>query len=63
MISYIHNISLVGIYLFKVNNGNTRTICEICLKLTKKNPEPRTQNDFEQTSHFVLVFSLLTLNR
>ena len=25
-----------GIYLFKVNNGNTRTICEICLKLTIK---------------------------
>ena len=23
-----------GIYLFKVENGNTRTICEICLKLT-----------------------------
>ena len=23
-----------GIYLIKVNNGNTRTICEICLKLT-----------------------------
>ena len=25
---------LAGIYLIKVNNGNTRTICEICLKLT-----------------------------
>ena len=25
-----------GIYLFKVANGNTRTICEICLKLTIK---------------------------
>ena len=24
------------IYLFKVNNGNTRTICEICEKLTKR---------------------------
>ena len=23
-----------GIYLFKVESGNTRTICEICLKLT-----------------------------
>ena len=23
-----------GIYLFKVENGNTKTICEICLKLT-----------------------------
>ena len=26
----------VGIYFLKVNNGNTRTICKICLKLTKK---------------------------
>ena len=24
------------IYLFKVNNGNTRTVCEICSKLTVK---------------------------
>ena len=28
-----------GIYLFKVNNRNTRTRCEICLKLTIKTPE------------------------
>ena len=26
-------------YLFKVNNGNTRTMCEICIKLTRKTPE------------------------
>ena len=26
----------VGIYLLKVNNKNTRTRCEICSKLTKK---------------------------
>ena len=26
----------VGIYLFKVNNGNTRTLCEICSRLTTK---------------------------
>ena len=25
-----------GIYLFKVNNGNHRTMCEICSKLTNK---------------------------
>ena len=25
-----------GIYLFKVNNGNTKTISEICSKLTAK---------------------------
>ena len=27
------------IHLLKVNNGNTRTMCEICLKLTTKTPE------------------------
>ena len=28
-------------YLLKVNNSNTRTRCEMCLKLTIKIPEPR----------------------
>ena len=28
-----------GIYLFKDNNGNTRTIREICSNLTMKTPE------------------------
>ena len=28
----------VGIYMFKVNNKNTRTMCEICSKLTIKTP-------------------------
>ena len=31
--------SSTGIYLFKVNNGNTKTMCEICSKLTIKTPE------------------------
>ena len=30
-----------GNYLFKVNNKNTRTRCEICSKLTIKTPERR----------------------
>ena len=30
-----------GIYLLKVNNGNTRTRCKICSKLTIKTPERR----------------------
>ena len=30
-----------GIYLFKINNGNTRTMCEICSKATIKTPERR----------------------
>ena len=28
-------------YIFKVNNRNTRTRCEICSKLTKETPEQR----------------------
>ena len=51
-----------GIYLFKVNNRNIRTMCEICLKLTIKTPERRHWRrygiliiNFEHISHFVLV--------
>ena len=58
-----------GIYLFKVDNGNTRTRCEICSKLTIKTPERRDWRrssvcivNFEHISHLVLVFLLLTLN-
>ena len=28
-----------NIYLLKVNNGNTRKMCEMCSKLTIKTPE------------------------
>ena len=35
----IHNS--VDIYLFKVNNRNFRTMCEICLELTIKTPQWR----------------------
>ena len=38
-----------GIYLFKVNNRNTRTRCEICSYIV----------NFEHISHRVLVFLLL----
>ena len=38
-------ISPAGIYLFKVNNRNIRTMCEICSKLTIK-----ITVDFEQVS-------------
>ena len=56
-----------GIYLLKVNNGSTRTRCEICSKLTIKIPEWRHASfffivNFEHISHLVLVFLLLTLN-
>ena len=41
-------IDQTSIYLFQVNNRNTRTSCEICSKLTIKTPER--------------LFLLLTLN-
>ena len=36
-----HIYYLVSIYLFKLNNGNNRTMCEILSKLTIKKPERR----------------------
>ena len=41
------------IYLFKVKNGNIRTVCEICSKLTIKAP----------VINVILVSLFLTLNR
>ena len=50
-----------GIYLFKVNNRNTRTRCEITFKVNNKDTRTKpTLNIF--ISHLVLVFLLLTLN-
>ena len=51
-----------GNYIFKVNNRNTRTRCEICSKLTFKGTGIFIVN-FEHTSHPVLVFILLTLSK
>ena len=56
-----------SIYLFNVSNGNTRTMREICSKLTMKAPEQRQHHsrvfniNFEQISHIVLVVPLLKL--
>ena len=57
-------------YMFKVNNRNTRTWCEICSKLTIKKTERRHWRrsgyltvNFEHISHFALVSLLLTLSR
>ena len=57
-------------YMFKVNNRNNRTRCEICSKLTIKILERRQWRrsgifiaNFEYISHFVLVLLLLTLSR
>ena len=58
-----------GIYLFKVNNGNIRTMCETCSKLTVKTPERRQLRrsgvfvNFEQILQIIQVFPLLTLNK
>ena len=50
--------------------GNTRTSCEICLKLTIKTSKQRDWCrsgvfivNYEYMSHLFLVFLLLTLNR
>ena len=56
--------------MFKVNNRNTRTRCEICSKLIKKTAERRHWRcsnvfivNFEHISHLALVFLLLNLSR
>ena len=53
--------------MFRVNNRNTRTRCEICSNLTIKTPEWRQWRrsgvfivNFEDILHLVLVFLLLT---
>ena len=55
-----------NIYLFKVNDKNTRKKCETCSKLTTKTPEQhqwRCSGDFivnfEYTSHLFLVFLIV----
>ena len=52
----LQSLCLANIFLFKVNNRNTRKRCEICSKLTIKTPERR------DVTGVVLVFLLLTLN-
>ena len=56
-------IYAVGIDMFKVNNRNTRTRCQICSKLTVKTSERRKWRrsgvfiaNFKHISHLVLVF-------
>ena len=49
--------TLLGVYLFKVNNKNIRTRYETCLKLNLKNKYTRTT-----LSNGVLLFLLLSLN-
>ena len=53
--------------LHAINNGNIRTKCEICSKLTKKTLNAidvvLVSFNFEQISHVVLILPLLTLNK
>ena len=49
-----------GIYMLKVNKGNTRTIYEICLKLKNKDPERRQRHSWD---FIILVFPVLNLNK
>ena len=69
-IKFLVSCIQAGSYIFKVNNWNNRTRCEICSKLTIKTPEwrhwRRSGNfivNFEHISRLVLVFLLLTLSR
>ena len=57
-------------YMFKVNNRNTRTRCEICSELTIKTPKRRQWRrscafivNFKHILHLALLFLLLTLSR
>ena len=60
-------------YMFKVNDGSTRTRCEICSKLTMKKDTRATSLhwsfsgvfivNFEHISLIFQVFLLLTLSR
>ena len=50
-------------FMFKVNNRNAKTRCEICSKLIIKTPKCCSIVHFEHNLHFDLVFLLLTLSR
>ena len=39
LLSALNRFNPGGIYFFKVNNRNTQTTCDICLKLKRKTPE------------------------
>ena len=55
----------IFIYLFKINDGNTRTKSENSSKLTIKTPERCgvVNVSFKQILHIILVFSLPNLNK
>ena len=56
--------------MFKVNNGNTITMCKACSKLTVKSPERRNGGrsgifivNVEQISRIVLAFPIVDFKK
>ena len=47
----------VGIYMFKVNNRNTRARCVICSKLTTKTPEQCQRRQWRIAQNYVETVS------
>ena len=58
---FTRNLFSRSIYLFKLNNKNTRKRCETCSKLTIKTPEPR-QLQFPLKSSENLYFAPFSSN-
>ena len=59
---YARKNSPTSIYLFIMNNSNTKKRCEICSKITIKTPEQRSTIfilNFEDISHLKASFSHL----
>ena len=48
-----------GIYLFKINNINRETLCEICPKLTRNAPDGMCETKFLQ----ICLFSIILISR
>ena len=69
-VNFQYGVYPAGIYLLKVNHRNIRKRCKICSKLTIRTPERHQWRrpgvftvNFENISHLVLMFPLLTLNK
>ena len=69
-LTYLRRGVSVYIYLFKISEGNARSMCKTCSKLTINTSERRQGHlsgvfiaNFAQISHSVLLFSLLTLKQ
>ena len=59
-----------GNYMFKVNNRNSKTGCEICSRLTIKTPERHHCGpsgvfivNFDHVSHLFVVFLSISFSR